>query len=134
VLTEILVPLGLFLLVGFIVWLQARRGGQRVAAQLELSSKAIERLASAEDLARFLETDAGSRLFQLAAAGQHGVERAILRSIQAGIVLLFLGLAFLVLTVVVEEMIISGVICVALGGGLICSGAVARLLQGGTSC
>lgn len=98
---DIIIPVSLFFLVGYIVWVwvTATQRKQRLRLLTEFHSRLLDKLGSVKDFGEFLQTDAGSRFMgdlaaEPAAAGTH--ER-ILRATQVGIVLIFLGLGLLTL-------------------------------------
>ena len=98
---DIIIPVALFVLVGYIVWVwvSATQRKQRLRLITEFHSRLLDKLGSVKDFGEFLQTDAGSRFMsdlaaEPAAAGPHD---RILRATQVGIVLIFLGLGLLVL-------------------------------------
>ena len=89
-----LLAVGNLAFVAFIAWLFVRRSRERVQAQAALRQRVIERFESSKDLTAFLETDAGRRL--LGSFGPDANPAAkVLGSINAGIVLVLIGLGFL---------------------------------------
>lgn len=129
-LEAILVPLSFFVLVGFILSQSRRRAEHETQRRFELGVKTLERFSDPEALERFLSSVAGQEFMRLLDSGEAPIYRRLLRSIQAGLALCGLGLAFLVLTPFQgEDLLIPGVILTFLGGSLLGGAAVARTLS-----
>lgn len=102
-------------------------------AQSELISKLLDRFGTAPELLRYLESDAGARIFQAPAEGPVSPHARILGAVQAGIVLAALGIAFLALQGLDlmggEGFAVIGALGLALGLGFLASGAAAFYLS-----
>ncbi len=103
--------------------------------QAEVHSKLIEKVGSSQEFLTFLETDSGKKL--VASIGIEQPNRnpynRILASVQAGVILLLLGVAFLVLGGVYanaeEGFVILGGLGVALGAGFLISAGLSYRLS-----
>ncbi|MGE0257012.1 MAG: hypothetical protein AB7K63_14240 [Vicinamibacterales bacterium] len=134
------VPVTLFGLMGFVVWLQHTRRLKIAAAQQEAQSRALDRLLAREDLAAYLDTPAGRRLLEstIRAAEEPASKPAtrVIRSVGAGVVLLFLGgglfAASRALQIDAEGRAAFGIVTAglsAIGLGLLVSGGASYLLS-----
>ena len=94
-LSDILLPLTLFPLTGFIVWIGVTNSRRLKMARLQAETleKLLERLGSNQELLPYLESDAGRRFLEAVTTEKANPHRRILGSMQTGIVLAFLGLA-----------------------------------------
>lgn len=118
-----------------------RRWLRQSRLQTEVHTKILDRLQSNEDLLSYLQTPAGRQFLAsapIAATGEVQPVAApfarILWSVQAGVVLAFLGLGlWYVQPSVVQDIApafyVMGVVAVAVGLGAIASGAIAYLLS-----
>jgi hypothetical protein len=104
-------------------------------AQAEVHSKLIERLGSSQELLTFLETESGKQLVASIGIEQRGREPygRILTSVQAGVILLFVGIALLILggqfANAAEGFFILGGLAVALGVGFLISAGLSYRLS-----
>lgn len=73
-----------------------RRLAKTAALQAELHQHVLEKFGSAEDVLRYLQSDAGKRLLESAALERANPQGRILGSLQAGILSLCVGIALLV--------------------------------------
>ena len=96
---DVLVPLAVFLMVAFIVWVSVTNGRRLKVANLqaEMQTKLLDKLGSSPELVQYLESDAGRTFLQSATLA---VERSnplgrVLGSIQAGVILVFGGIGLL---------------------------------------
>ena len=104
-------------------------------AQAEAHSRLIEKVGSSQEFLTYLESDAGKKL--VASIGIEQPSRnpynRILASVQAGVILLLLGIAFMVLAgtfrSAVEGFFILGVLGVALGAGFLISAGLSYRLS-----
>jgi hypothetical protein len=131
---------------GMLVWLvktlvEHRRWSRAAKVQTEFQGKVFDRLSSNQDLVAWLDTPGGRRLLELAPLaapvslpdGGHPLRR-ILWALQAGVVLLALGIGFeyispRVVKTVTEPMFAMGVVAIALGAGFIVSAILSFLLS-----
>ena len=120
------VPLGMFAMIAAIVWFGSRVKQIRLMKQAEAQNGLLAKFQSGRELAEFMETETGQRFLSQWDINPHA---AILRSMMIGIVLFCLGLGFLALTVREEDLVIPGVIVLALGVGFIIGAAVSRRLS-----
>lgn len=127
----ILIPLTFFFLVGFIVRQTRLRAEHETQRRFELGVRTLERFADPEALEKFLGGAAGQEFMRLLDQGEPPLQRRLLRSVQGGLALAGLGLAFLVLGAALEgygDMIIPGTLLLCLGGALLLGVAVAYKL------
>ncbi len=142
-----LIPFAVFLsvLLGFL-WIirtlvENRRWNQSFKMHQELHTRLIEKFAAGEDFGAYLQSDAGRRLLEWAppaldTASRGGVNPVarILWSVQAGVVLLLVGVGLLVIRGQLGErdlapMLVFGTLGVTLGVGFIVSALVSYRLS-----
>jgi hypothetical protein len=134
----IIVP-ALFFTVGYVVWVVAEAFGrrQRLRVAAEFHSKLLERIGSAAEFGQFLTSEGGSRFTESLSASREGAPHTrILRAVQAGIVILFVGAGLFIFTAAEElpyapERNVRAVstIFTAVGLGLLVSAAVSYVLS-----
>jgi hypothetical protein len=137
---ELLAVLALWGFLGAVGWIvstvTSNRGRQQIAArQAEMQAKLLDKLASSQDLAEYLKTDAGQRL--LSAASMVGQSRTplgrILGSIQAGVILTLLGVTVVFLDGAVGGfdggLLLLGTMAAAVGVGFLVSAGIAFTLS-----
>jgi len=95
-----------------------------------LQDKLLEKLGSSPQAIEYLHSDAGEKMFALAAKERTNPYARILSALQAGAVIGFLGVGFLVLRVMVDREIaeafsVIGVLGISLGLGFLASSAAA---------
>jgi hypothetical protein len=98
--SEIIIVPSLFFMVGFVVYVlvDGYRRRQQVKVFTDVHSKLLDRLGSAKEFAEFFTSDAGSRFLESLSSSEGGAPQIrILRSMQAGFVLLALGVGFFIL-------------------------------------
>ena len=104
-------------------------------AQAEVHSKLIEKVGSSQDLLTFLDTEAGKKLVDSIGIEQpnRNPYTRILTSVQAGVILVLLGVAFLILAATfrgaAEGCYSVGVLVVALGAGFLISAGMSYRLS-----
>lgn len=126
---EIIVPLAFFSLVGFLYAQMRRRADLALQRRYDLGIRTLDRFAETEALDRFLNSPAGRDFFRLIDNRNGPVARQLLRTMQLGLLLGFLGVALCILSVVAEpEMLIPGVILTGLGAALLVGTAVSTRL------
>jgi len=124
-----------FLAVGWIVKMSLahRRFTRLTQLQHDLQSKLLDKFSSSQELAAYLQGDAGERFLQSATVERSDPHSRILGSVQACLVLLTGGAAFLVLQGRIagadEAFAFLGTLGVALGVGFGLSAGVAYLLS-----
>ncbi len=87
-----MVFLSLFGLVAWFFWLDARRKQSFVQARSELQNRLLEKFASPQDVAQFLQTEGGRRFLQGLTSEHRRAGRGILFAMQVGVILAVLGL------------------------------------------
>src|SRR5215470_5956339 len=92
--TEAVVTIGMFCLLGLVLYLFF--SGYRGRQQADLQRALIEKFSSAQDFAAFLQTEAGQR-FATELGGSGSPLRNVVRAVQLGIVLSSLGAGFIVM-------------------------------------
>lgn len=95
-----------------------------------LQDKLLEKLGSSPQAIEYLHSDAGEKMFALAAKERTNPYARILSALQAGAVIGFLGVGFLVLRAMVsrevaEAFSVIGVLGISLGLGFLVSSAAA---------
>src|SRR5206468_4142245 len=96
-LVPIVVALGLFIMIGWVAWVESRRKQVQAKMAGEVHAKLLEKFATSDELVNFLRTDEGRRFMANAAGpGLNPLER-ILRSIKIGVVLVAIGVGWLLL-------------------------------------
>lgn len=124
--------LGQFVFLGFIIWVVARAREARMRQRSEERSRLLERFSSSQDLTEFLNSEAGGRLLDKGAAPAHPM-RSISGTVTAGIIVLFAGLGFLTVAGEVpsydkEGFLIPGILGVMAGIGILVSAIVSTIL------
>jgi hypothetical protein len=126
---------GFFLVLGWIVKLSLthRRFTKLTQLQHDLQSKLLDKFSTSQELAQYLQGDAGERFLKSATVERSDPHMRILGSLQAGLVLLTSGIAFLALQGQIsgadEAFVFLGTLGVALGVGFGLSAGVAYLLS-----
>ena len=95
-----------------------------------LQDKLLEKLGSSPQAIEYLHSDAGEKMFALAARERTNPYARILSALQAGAVISFLGVGFLVLRAMVEPDVaeafsVIGVLGISLGLGFLASSGAA---------
>ena len=104
-------------------------------AQAEVHTRLIEKVGSTQDFLTFLGTDAGKKLVDSIGIEQpnRNPYTRILTSVQAGVILVLLGVAFLILAATFREAAEGcysvGVLVVALGAGFLISAGMSYRLS-----
>jgi hypothetical protein len=142
ILIPILIPLGFFGMVGFIIWtvVSSRRRQEQTRLVADFNTRLLDRIGSFKDFSDFLQTDGGAKFLENLSTerGSIGPRRSILRAVQAGVVLVALGLGCLFLAWSLtaadprshEVFTILGVIVLSLGLGCLLAGGVSyRLIK-----
>jgi hypothetical protein len=127
-----LIPLGAFSMLAYIVHVlvEWRRQTQRVKLLTEFQTKLLDRMGNGQDFAAFFQSSGGERFLETISLDRSNPYDRVLRSLQAGVVALCLGIGFTSLAhmVDVEGVVgftIIGVIILSLGLGFMLSAAAA---------
>jgi small-conductance mechanosensitive channel len=134
-LAPVIGPVGVLLVLGWILklFLTHRRRVTLSRLQYDLQTKLLDKFSSSQELAEYLHGDAGERFLQSATVERSDPHARILGSVQAGLVLLTGGIAFLALEGRIsgadEAFAFLGTLGVALGVGFGLSAGVAYLLS-----
>ncbi len=122
------VSIGFFIMVGFIVWSGAQSRNRRAQMQTEVQTKLIEKFGTASEFVAFLQSPAGRQF--LAGTPQAVARYRAFGGIRAGIMLAFLGVGFLLLAIFADrDFLIPGMILLFLGAGFFLSSGVAMRLS-----
>ena len=127
------VILGELAFVAFVFWVLIRRGQEKARLRTEVHSRLIERCGSAEELARFLETDSGRRVLEAVSVRRPASPAwAILATVQGGVVLLVVGLALAYAVMsrwVDHDLVLPATVLVGLGVGLLLASQLSERLS-----
>lgn len=87
----------LFLCVGWIVWIVAsnRRRGKVAEVQAQMQAKLFEKFGSSQEMIAYLNSEAGAKFLDSASIEHTKPFGRVLGSVQAGLILFFLGIAML---------------------------------------
>ncbi|HTR65024.1 MAG TPA: hypothetical protein VMH85_04575 [Terriglobales bacterium] len=122
-------------LAGWVAWLTFTtiRRYRTSRLQAELHTRMLEKFSSGQELLTYAQTDAGKRFLESLAIEDVTPYRRIIGSLQAGIVLVLLGIALLFLRNRVfgaeEAFLVFGTLSFALGIGCAISSAAAYYLS-----
>ena len=122
----ILVPIALFATILVIVWLKIRQRQAQLQARAEFHKQLLDKFGSGREFAEFLESK-GSQRFLEELWSQKGESKD--RPLRSGIILTMLGLALCGLAWMKKDLIIPGVILLALGAGCLISSAISYRLS-----
>ena len=127
----VLLILGQFVFLGFIIWVVARARESRMRQRSEERSRLLERFSSSQDLTDFLNSEAGSRLLDKGVPA-HPM-RSISGTVTAGIITLFAGIGFLFVSGELpshdsDGFLIPGILGVMAGIGILVSAIVSSVL------
>ena len=135
---EVLIPIALFAMVGWVVYVKSEAGRRQHQQMTELHGRILERMGSAREFGEFLGTEPGARVLRAISAEGNRPRLRILRQVQFGILLLSLGVGMLVLSVMTSQQAPAqagrwtngGVILTAMGLGSLLSAAISYRLLG----
>lgn len=82
---------------GWILWVFLNFRHRRESSRAEERSRFLERFATGRELTEFLSSGAGERFLRSFGAPPFDAARTLARSVATGVILVFLGAAFLVL-------------------------------------
>ena len=130
-LVPILITLGFFIMIGWIVWVDARRRREMSKNAAEIHNKLLEKFATSHELVDFLQTDEGRRFLENSAGPRLNPLEKIIRSIKYGTILATLGVGLLVLGLLnrVDDeggLTVFGFIIEGIGAGFLISAAVSH--------
>jgi hypothetical protein len=131
---ETLIPLGFFIMLSIVFWMQKTYSRDRLGKVAEVQKHLMDKFQSGRELAEFMETEAGRGFvaqIQGSAASPFG---GSLASLRWGLVSAFLGVGCLVLQQTASHgadtsMQQAGVVFLSVGIALICAGALSRYLS-----
>jgi hypothetical protein len=136
---EIIILPSLFFMVGFIFYIivDGFRRRQQMRVLTDFHAKLLDRLGSAKEFAEFFTSDAGTRFLDSLSSNDGGAPQLrILRSMQAGLVLLALGIGFFILVDqrsfsldAVDGLTVMATAATAVGAALLVSTGMSYLLS-----
>lgn len=131
----VVLVLGEFAFVGFILWVASNYKIRKSSERSEERLRILERFGSNEELSKFLASEAGDKLLANFVPKSSNQRSAIVTGVTAGLVCLFVGTAFLLLSWLEvwddpEHFLIPGVLGCFAGAGILVSVAVSvKLLR-----
>ena len=135
-LAQVLSLWGFFAASSFVVWAisSSMRSNREARARAELQSRLLDRLTNNQELANFLQSEAGQKLWEMGSNGTAPPVKKILNSVQAGLVLTLVGGAMIILSSgrppeTAESLLIMGGIGLAMGIGFLLSATAAWFLS-----
>lgn len=126
-LNGILVPLGLFTMVGFIVRLKVRHNQAMAESRIALQRQVLEKFTSGREFAEFLESKGGQQF--LNAAWSPRMDDRMQRSLRIGLVTTLVGVALLMLSFYKHQLVIGGGVSLAIGLAYLISAALSYRLS-----
>jgi hypothetical protein len=121
--TDVLVPLSLFFMIGWIVWVlfSSIRRYKIAKFQADVQSRLLQRLDTSQSLLAYVETPAGTQFVEGLSTERVTPYERILSSTQAAIIITAFGVAMLVLRSKLpfsdEAFTVFGTLAIALGVG-----------------
>jgi hypothetical protein len=128
----ILISLGFFAMVVWIVWLSVNAKNRRTMAQTEVQTKLIERFGTSKEFIEFLQSPVGQRFVTGVEATTAIYARdRIIRGFGTGVVISLLGLGFLAIWIADRNdgFIYPGFILLGLGLGFFLSAVISLKLS-----
>jgi hypothetical protein len=131
---QIVVPLGFFTLIGFLVWvvMNSRRQRAQIKATADFNAALLNRITSFKDFSEFLQTDHGAKFMDSLTAerASSGPRDRVLRTTQVGVIVTTLGLALLFMAwhLRSDDAIFIAGVTLALGLGFLISSGVSYWL------
>ncbi len=127
----VILLLGQFVFIGFIIWVAARAREASLRQRSEERIRLLERFSSSEELTAFLSSTAGARL--LKHKGPYHPTRKIVAAVFGGLITLFIGLGFLVVVFLGSDpsggrLVVPGTICVMVGIGILIAAGISSWL------
>jgi len=120
---EFLIPISLFAMVGWIVYVVATNGRRQkqLKATTDFHGKILDKMGTAQDFGAFLETDGGKRFLTSLAVDAPSAKARIISGVERAIIFLSVGVAFMLIGRWFPEdhntMTIIGTLVVACGIG-----------------
>jgi ABC-type amino acid transport system permease subunit len=95
---QALVLPAMFFLIGWIVWTitNSRRRSRIAEIQRDIHAKLFDKFGTSQELVEYLKTDAGSKFLDSASIEHARPFGRVLGSVQAGLILFFVGIAMLI--------------------------------------
>jgi hypothetical protein len=137
-LTPVIGMVSFFAICGWILRsiLDHRRSTRTMQAQVDLQRQLIEKMSSSEDLLAYLQSDAGQRLASSVALDRGNPLMRVLGAVQAGIILVVVGGALILMrgleglgSDAVHGFVFLGTLAVAVGAGFLLSSAATYALS-----
>ena len=125
---EVLVPLGTFVMVVFIVWFGTRAKQAKLQARTEIHKHLLDKFGSGTELTQFIESEGGKKMLEDLAADRVSPQERALTHVRAGVILTGRGIGFLVVTTQESDFVIPGGLLVALGSGFLVAAWASRRL------
>lgn len=128
----VILLLGQFAFIGFIIWVAARAREASLRQRSEERTRLLERFSSSEELTAFLNSAAGARL--LKHKGPAHPTRQIAGAVFGGVITLFVGIGFLVVVFLGSDpslgnlLVLPGTICVMVGIGILIAAGISSWL------
>jgi len=115
---------------GFVIWIVARAREQRLRQRSEERSRMLERFSSAQDMTEFLSSTAGARFLELLEGRAPHPMKSLSATVTAGIISFFAGIAFLIVSRMLDDddFRIPGMLGLMIGLGILVSAAVSAML------
>jgi len=120
---EILIPIAFFAMIVLVVFVVARRRQAELRARAEFQKQILDKFSSGKEFAEFVSSEGSQRFLATLSAQTMAPRHRVLRGMRGGIVLAVLGLGFLLLAGLRHGFVVPGVLCLALGAGLLISAA-----------
>jgi len=120
---EILIPIAFFAMIVLVVFVVARRRQAELRARAEFQKQILDKFSSGKEFAEFMASEGSQRFLATLSAQTMAPRYRVLRGMRGGIVLAVLGLGFLLLAGLRHGFVVPGVLCLALGAGLLISAA-----------
>jgi hypothetical protein len=117
-------------MVAYIVAVNGRTKAQRIEAISAMQNRMLDKFGTAQEFVDFLQSPQGRDFLGKTTEAQTHPAQRIVGSITKGIVLSLLGAGFILLSFIVErDMIVPGVLVLAIGLGFLVSAVVALRLS-----
>jgi hypothetical protein len=118
----------LLAVIGWMIWSLAYnvRRGWIAKRQAEVHLRLLDRLGNGPEVLNYLQTPAGQQLLDAVGVERGSLVARIMGSVQAGLILVLLGLSLLLVRVFVADggaLLIMGVPAIAIGAGFLGSAA-----------
>ncbi len=101
--------------------------------QAEIQTKMLEKFGSSQDLLAYLQSDAGRSFLESTTMEKTNPLARIINSVQSGLILSLLGLAFFLVARIIPEdarsYAVTGILAIALGVGFLLSAAASYQLS-----